>query len=353
MVRHTGWVKLCAIGLALIGSSSLGIVAQASPAAEATVDANYNVPTCRPWSAVGNSIPATTPPTIAAIGTSAEFQAAMQRVHTAARSEVGAPALTWDQGLAARAQAYADVLGAQGDGSLNHATWGDRPYDLRGGEGESLSGSVGAAAATPELLADNLYREKEYFQNGPIPDVSNRCGNAGHYAGMINASTTNFGCGISTAGNNRILVCRYSPAVMPCTVPIPEAGVPVSAYSPNGGTACPDRRLLAVQNATRSARNLPLLAWSDDMAADAANALSRQIDGSRPAVPERVAGTQGGTSSGRMPARALMQTFATAATPNPNLMNPAMTQVGCASAVVPGLTPQGTEHDHWVSCRWK
>ena len=126
--------------------------------------------------------------------------------HNAVRAGAGTPALNWDAGLAAGAQAYAQQLAAAG--AFQHSDRRARP-----GIGENLwMGTSGAFS--PEQMVGNWASEKQWFRPGIFPNVS-RTGNweqIGHYSQIIWRTTTRVGCGLAEGRGRDVLVCRYSPA---------------------------------------------------------------------------------------------------------------------------------------------
>lgn len=130
----------------------------------------------------------------------------MLSVHNRYRADVNVPPLAWSKVLADHAQSYANRLASLG-GSKSHS-----PVSTRPEENENLAwGPIGQYNFT--YLADMWGKEKRYFVNGSFPDVSSTKSwrDVGHYTQMIWQNTTRVGCGLSSGGDNDILVCRYSP----------------------------------------------------------------------------------------------------------------------------------------------
>lgn len=130
----------------------------------------------------------------------------MMTRHNAARDDVGAPPLVWDDALVASAQKYADKLSASG--RFEH----DPDNDGYDAEGENLwMGTRGAFAY--DAMVNAWIDERQYFKKGLFPENS-RTGNwadIGHYTQIIWPTTTKVGCALATNSRNDILVCRYSP----------------------------------------------------------------------------------------------------------------------------------------------
>lgn len=134
------------------------------------------------------------------------LKAAMLRAHNAARAAVGAAPVSWDDALAADAQAYAARLAASG--RFEHAVQpADKPR-----EGENLwTGTLGAYSYAE--MADAWVRERRWFVNLPAPDFSTTGQglDVGHYTQMIWSRTRHVGCALASGGGRDYLVCRYSP----------------------------------------------------------------------------------------------------------------------------------------------
>lgn len=124
--------------------------------------------------------------------------------HNAARAEVGAPALRWNEELAQHATDYAQVLARTGE--LVHA-----PREGRGTERENLQ--KGLIGWSPDRMIQDWAKEKNNFVPGNFPDVA-RDGNwlnVAHYTQMIWPTTTEVGCGSVQGGGFNWFVCRYNP----------------------------------------------------------------------------------------------------------------------------------------------
>lgn len=125
--------------------------------------------------------------------------------HNQERALVGAPALRWNDDLAEGAKAWADHLSSTGrfEHSPNIA---GRPL-----EGENIWGGT-PGAFRPESMVDLWIAEKEHFVPGVFP-ANSRTGrpqDVAHYTQVIWSRSLEVGCGVSTAGSEEILVCRYS-----------------------------------------------------------------------------------------------------------------------------------------------
>jgi len=126
-------------------------------------------------------------------------------VHNAARAEVGAPPLVWDDALAVSAASYGPRLAALG--RLVHSPRGERP-----GQRENLAMDLDWRG-TPESLSATWVAEKRDFVPGLFPRVTRtaRWEDVAHYTQMIWKGTTHVGCAINDGGGWRYLICRYSP----------------------------------------------------------------------------------------------------------------------------------------------
>lgn len=133
-----------------------------------------------------------------------ELASAILSVHNRERAEVGVPALTWNDSLAADAQRWADHLAATG--TFEHAGNDENPSS-----GENLA--MGSSGYSAEALAQLWADEKALFKYGAFPDVSTDGNwfNVGHYTQMIWKDTTAIGCALASANGSVILVCRYNP----------------------------------------------------------------------------------------------------------------------------------------------
>lgn len=135
-----------------------------------------------------------------------QFPARMLAAHNAARAQVGAPPVVWDDDLGKAAAAYALRLALTN--TFQHS---DRL--ARRGTGENLwMGTRGAYNF--EAMVGGWTSERRWFAPGIFPAVS-RSGNwedVGHYTQMVWPTTTRIGCALASNASADYLVCRYSPA---------------------------------------------------------------------------------------------------------------------------------------------
>ncbi|PKP93228.1 MAG: serine protease [Alphaproteobacteria bacterium HGW-Alphaproteobacteria-16] len=127
--------------------------------------------------------------------------------HNRARAAVNMPALTWDEGLARDARAYADDLARRGAFEHAPAPRGNPP------QGENLWTGTRSAYRYDEMVG-HWVDERRHYINAPIPDISRtgRFIDAGHYAQIVWHSTRQVGCALASNGKDDVLVCRYLPA---------------------------------------------------------------------------------------------------------------------------------------------
>lgn len=133
-----------------------------------------------------------------------DLASAVLAVHNRERAEVGVPPLSWNPGLAADAQRWADHLAATG--TFEHAGSDENPTS-----GENLA--MGSTGFTTQQLAQLWTDEKALFKYGAFPDVSTDGNwfNVGHYTQMVWTDSTDLGCASAGADGSVFLVCRYSP----------------------------------------------------------------------------------------------------------------------------------------------
>jgi hypothetical protein len=136
----------------------------------------------------------------------ADFDSRVLAAQNRERVALGLAPLSWDDGLARDAQAWADTLAATG--RFEHA-----PENRVSPEGENLwAGTRGYYA--PEAMVDAWAREKKYFRAGIFPDNSTtgRVEDVGHYTQLVWRNTSQVGCARAQSAAEDILVCRYSEA---------------------------------------------------------------------------------------------------------------------------------------------
>ena len=128
--------------------------------------------------------------------------------HNAVRATVDVPPLTWDDDLAAIAQAWADgcVNNEPPDSLIDHNP--GRSENYPGYVGENIYGSSGTP--TPQRAVDAWASEVDDYDYD-----SNSCsGVCGHYTQIVWETTERVGCGISQCEgltNGGTIVCNYSP----------------------------------------------------------------------------------------------------------------------------------------------
>lgn len=137
-------------------------------------------------------------------GASGELAARLLAAHNRERALAGAPALQWDETLAAHAASYGPVLASFR--ALVHS-----PREGRPGERENLA-MAWHGTMSVEGLVGMWSREKQLLQPGLFPAVS-RTGqwqDIAHYTQMVWPTTTRVGCAIFSSDWD-YLICRYSP----------------------------------------------------------------------------------------------------------------------------------------------
>lgn len=126
--------------------------------------------------------------------------------HNRERTQLGIPALNWDQGLARDAQIWAQHLTEVGH--LVHSP--DEPRDPDP-EGENLwAGTRGYYG--PEQMVGLWVAEKKDFKPGIFPNnfIHGDLERIGHYTQVMWRSTHSVGCAIAHGRRDDFLVCRYS-----------------------------------------------------------------------------------------------------------------------------------------------
>ncbi len=144
----------------------------------------------------------TNPPKVESSG---NFSARLLERHNRHRAAVAAPALRWDDALAASAAQHAAYLAATEQ--LSHSARAGRP-----GQSENLwRGHKGAYA--PETMVDYWADERSSFVPGIFPNVSKTgdWNDVAHYTLLIWRRTTHVGCALHSSARWDYLVCRYSP----------------------------------------------------------------------------------------------------------------------------------------------
>jgi hypothetical protein len=125
--------------------------------------------------------------------------------HNRERALMGVPALRWNDDLANGAQAWADHLSATGQFEHSPNVPGKPP------EGENIWGGTPGAFRL-ESMVGLWIAEKQYFVEGTFPANSStgRPQDVAHYTQLIWSRSGEVGCGLSSVGQEEILVCRYS-----------------------------------------------------------------------------------------------------------------------------------------------
>ncbi|MGI5125322.1 CAP domain-containing protein [Pseudonocardia sp. CA-107938] len=155
--------------------------------------------------ALGGPALAATPGLVPALD--ATQQQEMLAKHNAARADVGVAALAWDAGLAADAQAWADHLGRDLGGKLQHAQGT--------GQGENLYWNSDAGS-DPSAAVDSWIAERpNYAAAANKTDYNSQTNPAakgfGHWTQVVWQNTTKVGCGTATGDFGAVTACRYAP----------------------------------------------------------------------------------------------------------------------------------------------
>ena len=130
--------------------------------------------------------------------------------HNAARAKVGVAPLFWDEKLAARAQAWADLCidVAAPIGLLDHNA--NRSVGLPFYVGENIYGATGRVSgvtATQRWIGEKA----NYHHASNSCDAGKTCG---HYTQVVWSSSVRVGCAISHCGAlqfSNSVVCNYGP----------------------------------------------------------------------------------------------------------------------------------------------
>lgn len=118
--------------------------------------------------------------------------------HNAAREEVGVDPLSWDEDLAAYAQAYAEELANNGSGLRSS----------KGPYGENMFWGSSAYYSIADAVEAWVSGKKDYDYE------SNSCtGECSHYKQVVWADTKSVGCGYAVAADDGgvYFVCFYNP----------------------------------------------------------------------------------------------------------------------------------------------
>ena len=133
---------------------------------------------------------------LAGTGGATSLSRDMLAAHTAARARVEVPPLAWSQGLAARAQDWADHL-------LAHRQFMHRP---KSPYGENLFEIDGGSASPAQVVRSWASESRNYDYS------SNRCrGVCGHYTQVVWGDTKEVGCAVARGAGREIWVCDYDP----------------------------------------------------------------------------------------------------------------------------------------------
>lgn len=138
---------------------------------------------------------------------SALLRNTMLAEHNRVRRDFGVSSLTWDEGLAAGADAYARRLAATIRFEHSVRVPGQRI------EGENLWMGTRSAYAYADMTGSWIDEGADY-RDGAFPYVS-RTGSwhdVGHFTQMIWGGTRAVGCGLAANRDYEYLVCRYFPA---------------------------------------------------------------------------------------------------------------------------------------------
>ena len=131
-------------------------------------------------------------------------QGVIVQAHNVARAAVSVSPLVWSSSLAQGAEEWAHEL-AKDSCSIRHA-----PFSLRKGAGENIWYGAGYDVwNVSQMVNDWVSEKKDYFH------ATNECASGavcGHYTQVVWGNTTAVGCGMVACSNERVLVCRYSPA---------------------------------------------------------------------------------------------------------------------------------------------
>ena len=135
------------------------------------------------------------------------FRQFVLAAHNDERKRWHVPPLSWDEGLARDARAYALRLTQLG--YLQHASMAGSSDP----QGENLWMGTRGAFSYGQMMDGFLDERSEYIA-GAVPNIS-RTGNwtdTGHYSQIIWRTTTSVGCATASSPDFDYLVCRYWPA---------------------------------------------------------------------------------------------------------------------------------------------
>uniref|UniRef100_J3MIC4 SCP domain-containing protein n=1 Tax=Oryza brachyantha TaxID=4533 RepID=J3MIC4_ORYBR len=124
--------------------------------------------------------------------------------HNAARADVGVGPVTWDDTVAAYAQAYAEQR--RGDCQLRHS-------DSGGKYGENIFwGSAGAAWSAADAVS-SWVSEKEWYDHDSNSWAAPEGSSCGHYTQVVWRDSTAIGCARVDCDNDLgvFITCNYSP----------------------------------------------------------------------------------------------------------------------------------------------
>ena len=138
-------------------------------------------------------------------GRTTDLESRLLASHNRERQSLGMPQMQWDDGLAQRAQRWAEHLAA--NRKFEHSpNIPGQPL-----EGENIWGGT-TGAFFPEDMVGLWIAEKEHFVEGVFPANSKtgRVQDVSHYTQIVWRRTGAVGCGMSRSGDEEIMVCRYS-----------------------------------------------------------------------------------------------------------------------------------------------
>jgi hypothetical protein len=134
------------------------------------------------------------------------LRATALRMHNDARRRFGVAPLSWNEGLADAATAYAQSMAATG--IYEH----DRTPGRRKLMGENLwRGQRGLFSY--DVMLGVMIDEDSLFRPGIFPAVSRTSTwhDVAHYTQIVWPTTTEVGCGIASSRTTDYFVCRYAP----------------------------------------------------------------------------------------------------------------------------------------------